>query len=396
MKRLLFTTTICAAMPLAAAAQDAVCQGVAAGAWIGGSAEQSDISTTGAALDTNSFVPVGGEVVSLFTLSSPATIRYEARGSFGGDPIAYLYNQAGAEVSFNDDGATDFGVYAMADLAAGSYCLSVGDVNGGLLPVDIRIGRAEHEALQTPVDDMVQGGSCFEIAGGAPDIDVSAPYTRDFSVSGMEAVTFTLTEPKTLTLMATGNMNDPLLAIESESQGYIAENDDMVGLDARIDLSSPLAPGRYCVSVDTYEQDGTTVELQIKPLDLNELRLQQINSGEASPLIGGDHPITDLGLLGGRVVRDAMIEGDMTWFSVSVATDSVILVDSLAVDGSDPTSVMFDDAGRELARNDDFGADYSSRLIAPVSAGSYLIGVANYNEVPAQTRMIIDVYIRQR
>lgn len=396
MKKLLFTTILCAAMPLAAAAQDAVCQGVASGGWIGGSAGQSDISTASMALDTNSFVPVGGEVVSLFTLSTPASIRYEARASFSGDPIASLFDESGAEISFNDDGAMDYGVYAEVDLDAGFYCLSVADVRGGLLPVDIRIGRVDHEAMQTPVDDMIYGSGCFEIAGGSPDIDLTGTFTRDIAVSQMEAVTFTLTEPRALTLTAIGHSNDPLLAIESETDGYVAENDDMMGLDSRIDLSNPLMPGRYCVSVDTYEQNGSMVTLEIKPLDLDELRLQQINAGQASPMIGGNHPITDLGTLTGRMLREIVIGNDMTWFSVAVDSDSVILVDALSVNGSDPIAVMFDDVGRELAWNDDYGTDYSARVMAPVSAGTYLIGIANYNAVPEQSRLIFELYERRR
>lgn len=395
MTKLLYTTALLSCLPVLAAAQDVACQGLDDSSWIAGAQDASDVATAAEALEANSFVPLGGFSNTRFTLSQDAMVRYEVRGSFGGDPIAYLYNESGEQVDMNDDGAVDYGVLSEVSLPAGNYCLAVQNVENGLLPVDIRIGRTEHEPMQQSVADVAPGMGCFEL-DDLEEVDVSAPFTREFEIFGQAGVTFTLTEPMSLTLNAIGQGNDPLLSLESEDTGLVDENDDMVGLDARLDMADPLPAGRYCVGVDTYEQNGSGVTLEIKPLDLEELKVQRINAGEISPLPGSGHPITDLGTLNGRIIRDVEIGADFTWFSISVDSESMILVESMVVNDSDPTSVLFDEVGRELDRNDDFGTDYGSRVLSPVSAGTYLLGIGSVNETTEQTRVIIDQYVRVR
>lgn len=385
--------------PLAASAQDAaVCSGVPEGRWVGADAAQSDVATADAPFDVTTFVPVGGgAAVSQFTLSAPAQIRYEAKGSFGGDPIAWLYDAAGNEVSMNDDGAVDFAVRAETDLTPGDYCLKVADVNNGLLPVEIRIGRSDQEALTESVDQATYaGGSRCENAEESLEISLDAgSYAESFPVGRDVGLWFDLAEPRSLTIEAIGQGNDPLLYLEDADGNYISENDDSDGLDARIDLYAPLQPGRYCAVVSTYEEDGSIVDVSIQTLDEQEAMINQIRSGAMSPLAGSDYPMIDLGVLNGRIVRDINIQNDYGWFSLDVEIPSLVRIDALIVDGSDPTMVLFDDAGRELARNDDWdGGDFSSRVLEELMPGTYMVGVSSVNGASERSRLVVDQFVR--
>ena len=55
---------------------------------------------------------------------------------------------------------------------------------------------------------------------------------------------------------------------------------------------------------------------------------------------------------------------------------------------------MFDDLGRKIGENDDFGTGYDSRLIAKVNAGTYLIGLKDVNgETNGFVRMVMERYV---
>lgn len=387
-----------ATLPAAAFAQDAICAGVPAGRWVADNPAASDLSAAQSAYDVTTFVPAGGgAAVSQFTLSSPATVRYEAKGSFGGDPIAWLYDTAGNEVSMNDDGAVDFGVRAEVDLAPGSYCLKVADVNNGLLPVEIRIGRADHEAMLESVDEMTYGGGgrCSN-AGDTFEADLGGgEFRQTVSVGRDVAVWFTLSETTGVTIEGIGHDNDPLLYLEDAQGNHLAENDDYNGLDARIDMYAPMQPGRYCVAVATYSEDGSNVDVVIRTLDPEEAARAQIASGAVSPLPGSGYPVVPLGVLDGRIVQETVMSGDYMWLSLEVRQPSMVRIDALVVDGSDPQLALFDDAGREIMRNDDWsGVDYSARIIEELMPGTYMIGLNSVSGSSERTRLVIDQFVR--
>ena len=60
----------------------------------------------------------------------------------------------------------------------------------------------------------------------------------------------------------------------------------------------------------------------------------------------------------------------------------------------DPTLVLFDDFGREIAYNDDNGSSLDSLLTARVMPGTYLVGVRQLSEgTQALTRMLFERYV---
>ena len=92
-----------AALP-SAAQQVEICPGIGAGAWIGGDAAASDVSTAAGPLDAvDQTVPPRGQVVSAFEVSAEGEYRVEALPDFGGDTVIELYNSDGGLVLTDDD-----------------------------------------------------------------------------------------------------------------------------------------------------------------------------------------------------------------------------------------------------------------------------------------------------
>lgn len=382
----------------AASAQDALCAGQPTGRWAGGSAEGSDVATAAVPFDMSTFVPVDARAVTNFTLSAPASVRFEAKGTFAGDPIGWLYDEAGNEIANSDDGGADLAVRGEVDLVPGNYCFAVGNVDSGLLPVEIRVGRTDQEALTVAASEapLASGETCAQISNQM-EASLAPGWNSSIPVSSDVAVWFDLAEPQMLTIEAEGNNNDPLLNLQNEAGETLEQNDDHTGLNARIDRLSPLEPGRYCVVVSTYEEDGSSVDVSIRTLDRAEIERARIESGQISPMAGSDIPVAELGTLAGRIAYEMTIEEAYGWVAFEVDQSSLAMIDALALDGSDPQIALFDDAGREIARNDDRGdGDYSSRVVESLAPGRYLLGLSSVNAASEMTRIIIDQYVRVR
>ncbi|QBY00978.1 hypothetical protein E2K80_09755 [Rhodophyticola sp. CCM32] len=133
-----------------ALAQDAaLCGGVGeTGLWMGGSPEASDISTSASFIDQpGMMVPPGGETVSLFSVSTAGDYRIEANPNFDGDTVIDIRDAGGEIVVTDDDSGGNFASRADVALEPGTYCVSTRAFGGGSVIADLRVGRAEHEAL---------------------------------------------------------------------------------------------------------------------------------------------------------------------------------------------------------------------------------------------------------
>ena len=396
----LATATLAMASP--AFAQD-LC-GFGDGQWIGGSEAASDITTAEAHQEQMALVLGGNEYISLFTLSDTTDIRVEAQGRGAGDPLLDLYDAAGSILMSDDDSGGGGAARAETQLEAGTYCVAVKSYDGAPLTAFVRVGRSEQEALTdgaaaVVIDDNagsenqgVQVGSC---AQARPlDGTLADGLSGSAAVSENAFWSFTLTDETPLTLTASNTDADPVMTLRDSAGNHIDENDDFDGLDSRIEYVNGLAAGDYCVEIDALSDTDLAITVDVTEYDPVAAQLALYGSGDVAPPLDGSFPYTDLGVLQSRLRQDVSTSGEMSWFAIEMPEAGLLLAESVSVAGEgDPLMVAFDDLGRQVGRNDDYGDGYDSLIAARVNAGTYLVGVRQLDEeMTGNVRMVFERY----
>jgi hypothetical protein len=383
----------CSLFALPAAAQD-LCGGLGAqGVWVGGDEASSDIATSASFLEqANVMVPPNGYAYSLFSLSAPSNVRVEAAGQADSDTVIDLYDASGMLILSDDDGGGGWNSRGEIELAAGSYCLGVRSFGGEPIVADARIGRAnEHEALTAGLVGF-DGGAFVGIDTCQPDTpattlgsgmitaSMSEGVSATNTISGVPYYRFNIGEPTAVTIRADNEMADPYIYIFDGQGQLIAENDDYNSLNSRIDFTTPLQPGSYCIGMRSLSDPNLPVTVSVAPYSQEEAMREMYATLEASPPIGGTYPIQDLGTLSGMMARDAQVSGDAVWYSFTVPEDGFIVIDAIGIRDSDPVIALYDGVGRDLAWNDDINGDLDSQIASRLSAGTYLLGVSQYSD----------------
>lgn len=396
----LATTALLGLTAGAASAQDLSCGGVgAAGQWMGGAADTSDIATSEGPL-TLSGLPVlqGGNTVGYFSLSEAMDIRIEAQPVGGGDSVIELYDEAGALMVVDDDSGGGWASRAETPLQPGNYCVATRGYADGALTTDMRVGRLEHETITTGLNGGFFGG------GGDPffvGIDPCLPDTQAVSLGvgaidgllaedGINAVNtitatpyyrFTLSSPQALSIRAENPSADPYIYIFDGNGSLLAENDDYGSLNSRIDFTTPLAPGDYCIGMRSLSNPDLPVTVSVIGYDAQAALAELYDRGDAAPPMDGSYPITDWGVLPGRTVLDVQISGmQANWYSFEVDQQGAVVIDAVEVTDADPLIILFNDLGQEIAYNDDHGGTLNSQITARVQAGRYLLAVRQYSD----------------
>jgi hypothetical protein len=388
----------------AAWAQAPSCGGLgASGVWAGGEAASSDIATSATALTRmGEAVATNGRAVTLFTLSAPQVVRVEARATRpGGDPVLELYDAAGALVITDDDSGGGRDSRAETELGAGAYCLLVRGFGDAAVTADIGAGRLEHEALT----EGLRGG--FPDPGGAdgpafvgiqpclPTTEASALTQGAIDLAlaqgGAQATNtvtdtpfyrFTLDQPQGLSLRALNEAADPYIYLFDGVGALIAENDDYDSLNSRIDITTPLAAGTYCVGMRALANPDLPVTLTVLPFDADAAQAELYVSGDAAPPLDGSWPIRDMGLLSPLTVRDLNVAGTRAeWLSFDIAAPTVLVIDAVEVSDSDPLMILYDAGGQQIAFNDDANDSLDSQLLLRLDAGRYLLAVRQFSDV---------------
>jgi hypothetical protein len=400
--KLTVSAGLLASSALSVAAQDASCVGVTgAGQWIGGDAASSDISMAASHLEQLTLIPANTDYVTIFTLSEPADVRVEASGPSGGDTVLELRDAAGNRILEDDDSGGNGASRAEAPLSAGTYCLSTRSFGGDVMMAQVRVGLSAHEPLTAgnpnlgsaqcnaatdalpfadggPIDGMLGGG--VTVTGSATD----APYYR-----------FTLANATQLSLLAENENADPVLYLFDAEGTLLAENDDAVGLNSRIDMTNPLPAGEYCVGVRALSDSDAPITVSAIEYDEAAIMKDMFDNAEASPPLDGSYPVTDLGTLEGRARVDVNISGPAVWHQIDVSQAGLLLVEGIAVGNSDPMLVVYDDVGRLLQQNDDAGGSLDSLVATRVFPGTYVIGVTQpggMTSEPGTVRLVIEQY----
>lgn len=401
-----------AAMP--AFAQQGLCGGVGdAGQWIGGDESMSDVAMAGSHLEQMALVLQGNEYVALFTLSQAMDVRIEAEGRGAGDPVIDVRDATGAIVISDDDSGGNGASRAEVYLEPGSYCVSMRSYDGAPMTGFVRVGQMSHEPLTdgfaAPVDDFVDPGYDPFYGAGYCEPQMIQQYLGDGPIDGVLAtggasvtasvnelqfIGFTLDTPQALTITADNPDADPIITLYDEYGGYLGENDDYEGLNSRLEISYPLTPGTYCVEMRALSDPAAPITLTVAEYDAEAAMAGMINRGEMSPPMDGTWAINDLGVLQNRIRQDIQSTSVTTWYSMDIAEGGLILIEAITNGMGDPTLVLFDDFGRQIAYNDDNGETLDSRITAQVLPGTYVVGVRQLSEgSTALTRMLFQRFI---
>ena len=361
------------------------------GQWIGGDEAASDISTVDTYREQMALVLGGNDYVALFSVTETTDIRLEAAGRGSGDPIIDLLGADGGVILSDDDSGGNAASRAETTLEPGSYCLAMRSYDGGPMTAFVRIGRQEHDPLTDGIltpDTTAVTGSCAEAAEiGALGSDVTA------SASDTPYWQFTLDEPTAITITAVNETADPLITLYDASENYLAENDDYDGLNSRLDMVTPLAAGTYCLNVRALSDDSLPITVNVSTYDPQAAMMGVYARGEAAPPLDGTVPVTDLGLISTRLRQDVQSTRDVSWFTVQVDAASLLLIEAIGNGNVDPWLIVFDDLGREIGQNDDYGGSLDSLLASRVQPGNYLIGVRQYGEGQGLIRLVIERFV---
>jgi hypothetical protein len=420
-----------AALALGAApafAQD-FCGGISAnGQWVGGTEAASDVTTAAAYMEQMALVLQNNEYVALFSVSAPTEVRLEAQGRGAGDPMIDLRDEAGSIVLSDDDSGGNGAARAETTLQPGRYCLSMKSYDGAPMTGFVRVGRMDQAALTTgmdapveptqptepvqPVDPMQpadqpydpatdMGGVCNPsmitryLVEGPLDAQIAmGPVSATASTTEVPYWGFTLSAPMALSITAENENADPYVTIYDEYGNYINENDDYDGLNSRIDQSSPLQPGTYCLAMQALSDPDAPITVSVMPYDAQAAQVGMYERGEASPPLDGSYPVTALGPLSSRLRTDIQSTEVTTWYSFDMPEGGLVLIEAVDNGGGDPSLVLFDDFGREVSYNDDNGNSLDSLITARLMPGTYLAGVRQVSPgTQSLTRMLFERYV---
>ncbi len=313
-----------ASSALPALAQSGLCGGLGDnGQWLGGDEAASDISTSADYLEQMALVLQDNAYVGLFTLSAPLDVRIEAEARGSGDTVIEIFDAAGAFVTSDDDSGGNRASFVETALQPGTYCVSLRSYDGAPLTGFVRVGRLEHALLTEPLaippidedygSDYTYAQPCtaamvdLRLADGPIDSAIADGGV----VSGIAPVTelrywgFTLAAPAAISVTAENPSADPVITLYDSFGSWLAENDDFDGLNSRIDMSTPLQPGDYCVAVSALGDATAPVTVAITSYDPAAALLGMYRRGEAAPPLDGTYPITRLGTISGRVRQDS-------------------------------------------------------------------------------------------
>ncbi len=384
------------------------CGGIGAGGiWIGGDAAGSDIATAASALDQLALVLAGNNYVSLFTLSAPADVRLEAVGNGAGDPVIELFDDAGMSVTSDDDGGGGTSSRIETSLGAGSYCLALSSFGDAPMTGTVRIGRTEHSPLTegnaatTLLPPVLgsdgRGGGCGNgatIADGSLDgvlpgmVSVTAPVDQE------PGYAFSISQPMTISITAENEAADPILTLTDANGTTLYENDDYDGLNSRIDVTTPLPPGDYCIGLRALSDASAPVTVTVTDYDPAAARIMMFDRGEAAPPLDGSYPVESLGKLAGRVLTDAQMQpGKAKWYAVDVGSGGLLVIEAIASGPGDPVVTLFDDLGRQVGYNDDGPTGLDSFLAVRVLPGTYLVALSDISDDAALMRLVVERYV---
>lgn len=325
-----------------------------------------------------------------FNVSAPTDVRIEATDDSGVDPVMVLIDASGNELASDDDGGGGRASRIETSLSAGSYCARVYNFSSNNGPTTVQLSRWDQAPITVGASSGGGGAEACtaatpaaQIAFGPLNGAVSGGGQVNFSRTGdVTYHRFTVDNPLGLTITANNAEADPVLRVYDNSGNVVAENDDYDGLNAQIDMQSPLQPGDYCIAVSALSNGELPIDVSVRAFDEQAFLFARYGTGEASPPIGGAYPIDSIGLIQTAFSGDVLVGKDARWLMFEVAEPSLMLIQGIGNGGADSQLYLYNDRGQQLGFNDDNGMGSNSRdsqIAAELYPGRYLAAVLLYN-----------------
>lgn len=307
------------------------------------------------------------------------------------DPLLTLHDAGGNEIQRDDDGGTDFNsrlvftppwdatffLSAQAfGQATGTYTLTVAEQVGPPAPapqpgpsrpaggdvpgdrsttVQLRLGQPTTSALDFPGDE-----DWFAVqlqAGPAYTIDLQGRPTNQ------------------------GTLDDPLVRLQDPNGNVIGQDDDGgQGLNAALTIQ-PAFTGTYHVVARAFGDATGTYTLTVN------------DRGFVSDDFADNPGTTGQLALGRSVAGTLELNGDVDWFGITLQARVPYTFD---LEGqptgqgslSDPLLSIHDSSGRELARDDDGGSGFNSRLsFSPPRNATYFLAAQAFGSETGTYRL---------
>ena len=167
-----------------------------------------------------------------------------------------------------------------------------------------------------------------------------------------------LTANRTYALRETGvTLSDPLLRLRSATGALLASNDDAEGTFNSLIRYTPTASGRFYLEAGAFN-DSLTGSYRVSVADVTPAPPPPpVDDFAAAPTTTGSVAV------GGSRNGTLEVLGDHDWFSVAVTAGRTYGFQLNGISLADPTLVLRDGAGVQLAANDDASSTTRNSLI---------------------------------
>ena len=295
------------------------------------------------------------------------------------DTTLTVFDAQGGTVLYNDDGPAGGTDSSLAEpLAPGDYCLRVASFGG-------TGGSYSIEITDTPSADGVSAlyaQLCADPALTQNLGDGFAPGLGRLQIGATVApgarqdFTFSVAREMPLQADARSAVFDTVMTLVRDGRLVDQNDDGPSGTDSRI--TTRLAPGAYCLSVQGFDGTGGAVELAMTDL-VEDPALLPPAAACTDPAI-----LTTLGQtvgpgLGLFSMPGQVAEGGRSDFAFDVTAPVMLQIDarSTALD----TILSLTDAGGGLvAENDDGPVGSDSRVVVDLQPGRYCLRIAGYDD----------------
>ncbi|MEM7445821.1 MAG: PPC domain-containing protein [Pseudomonadota bacterium] len=301
------------------------------------------------------------------------------QGSLG-DPLLILQDSNGAELAQNDDG----GVGLNSSLpftpdATGEYIIGVTSFGGST--GDFLVSVSSDTAVATTATD--QADDFHASTGTTGRLALGSSATGELETAG-DADWFAIDlQAHQLVILdlegapsGGGTLSDPLMVVYDQNGAEVARNDDGGdGLNSRLEFNAPTA-GTYYVQAGAF--GGATGTYTVSAADGGIALTERVAEASADDF-GATVATAGFMTVNSSAYGELEQSGDTDWFSVNLGAGSQVTIDlegepTGAGTLSDPLVMVYDQNGNELARDDDGGESFNSRLNFSVpAAGTYYI-----------------------
>lgn len=284
---------------------------------------------------------------------------------------------------------------AAAEAGAEAAVAVAADESGAIAAQAAQAASAASDAAATATNAGACAGSTAVWVGG--DAATSKldgrdqPWMLDLRASGPQGRMFTLTDSTTIRLETlTKNNGDPVLQLFDAAGAIVAQSDDAAS-SYNSQIVTDLEAGEYCVvAEDMRNRMDLTLMVGLEGHD-SLLAANELACGPQTQAQDLRDKDLALHLAQGPYTYQSDATGN-GYVKFSVTQGGPLSLRATAGDGIDPMITLFDDAGQQIATNNDAdGVNARLDFLTGLPSGTYCIGVRS--AVPAVGKIALSAQV---